>query len=218
MATKESKVIKAVEVKEETISITAPKIETIVFKIEGTSPFVQLRFAQKTKYEMTERMATSSKASKGKRDARDYDAEFENAMYLSSDGWRGIPSTAFRCAMISACRTVGFKMTLAKLSVFIIADGFDADDGTPLTKITSGKPKLVQHACRNANGNTDIRTRAMWEKWTASVKVSYDANQFSATDVSNLMLRAGMQVGVGEGRNDSRNSAGMGWGNFKILA
>lgn len=25
------------------------------------------------------------------------------------------------------------------------------------------------------------------------------------------------QVGIGEGRNDSKNSAGMGWGSFEVL-
>lgn len=204
------------EVKEVTTVITAPNIQKICFEIEGVAPFVQLRFNQKTKNVMLEKMASTSKAAKGKRDARDYTQEFEDAMYKMDDDSRGIPAAAFRNAMISACRTVGFKMTLAKLSVFVEANGFDSLDGTPLVKIKSGKPKLVQHACRNANGSCDIRTRAMWEKWTATVTVKYDADQFSINDITNLMNRVGSQVGIGEGRNDSRNSAGMGWGLFKI--
>lgn len=57
-------------------------------------------------------------------------AEFEAAIHYSSDGWIVIPAPAFRCAMIDACRLVG-----AKISVFIEADGFDADDGTPLVRL-----------------------------------------------------------------------------------
>jgi hypothetical protein len=30
------------------------------------------------------------------------------------------------------------------------------------------------------------------------------------------MARVGLQVGIGEGRPDSKNSAGMGWGLFTI--
>jgi hypothetical protein len=41
-------------------------------------------------------------------------------------------------------------------------------------------------------------------------------DQFTPEDVANLMARVGMQVGIGEGRPDSKNSAGMGWGLFKI--
>jgi len=34
--------------------------------------------------------------------------------------------------------------------------------------------------------------------------------------LTNLLARAGLQVGIGEGRPDSKNSAGMGWGLFQI--
>jgi hypothetical protein len=34
--------------------------------------------------------------------------------------------------------------------------------------------------------------------------------------VTNLMQRVGLQVGIGEGRPDSRESAGLGWGTFAI--
>jgi len=106
-------------------------------------------------------------------------------------------------------------MTHAKLSVFIEADGFDVDDGTPLVKITKGQPIYHEAAVRNDSGVCDIRARPMWrEGWEAKVRIRYDADQFSLIDVSNLLGRAGMQVGLGEGRPDSKNSAGMGWGLF----
>ena len=207
----------AVKKEESQISvvISAPNFKTIEFKIEGTAPFVQLRFTEKAKNEMLTNMASETKTKK-KKDPREYDKEFIGAMYEGEKGMRGIPAAAFRNAMISACRTVGFKMTLAKLSVFVEADGFDKSEGTPLVKI-EGTPELCQHACRNANGGTDIRTRAMWKKWSAKVKVRYDADQFSQNDVANLMMRVGMQVGIGEGRPDGRMSAGMGWGLFKLV-
>jgi len=46
------------------------------------------------------------------------------------------------------------------------------------------------------------------------VVVNFDADQFTVQDVTNLMQRVGMQVGIGEGRPDSRDSAGLGWGTF----
>jgi hypothetical protein len=54
----------------------------------------------------------------------------------------------------------------------------------------------------------------MFRKWTATLKVCYDADQFSADDVANIVLRSGLQVGILEGRMSSKNSAGMGWGSF----
>jgi hypothetical protein len=161
--------------------------------------------------------AGSAGRNKRKREGKDFEAAYEGAMHLSSEGWWGIPAPAFRNAMISACRTVGFKMTVAKLSVFVLPDGFDKDDGTPLVKILKGTPRQHEGLVRLATGVADIRIRPMWAPgWEAEVRVRFDADQFTATDVAHLMMRVGMQVGVGEGRPDSKNSAGMGWGTFNL--
>ena len=202
--------------KNETVQITAPKIVTAEFKIVGTAPYVQLRFSEKAMNAMREKMELGSQAAKKKaREARDFNEDFRQALHVSDEGWNGIPASAFRNAMISACRLVGFKMTLAKLSVFILPDGFDKVDGVPLIKI-KGKPEPhIMHA-RNATGVCDLRVRAKYWPWSAVVKVQYDGDQFSATDAANLMNRVGSQVGIGEGRPDSKASAGMGWGTFKL--
>jgi hypothetical protein len=201
---------------EQTVQITAPLMRTAEFQIVGTAPYVQLRMSAKAMNAMRDKMLAGSVSKKGKaRLARDFEDDYKQSMHVSTDGWSGVPAGAFRCAMISACRLVGFKMTLAKLSVFIEADGYDVIDGTPLVKI-KGKPEKVEHAVRNASGVVDIRVRAMWREWTAMLRVSFDASQFSIVDITNLLLRVGTQVGIGEGRPDSRMSAGMGWGTFRI--
>ncbi len=97
----------------------------------------------------------------------------------------------------------------------MLADGFEGDDGTPLIRVY-GEPKKHTTYARNDNGSVDIRVRPMWEEWHAIVRIRFDADMFSATDVANLMMRVGMQVGIGEGRPDSKNSPGMGWGTFSI--
>ena len=117
--------------------------------------------------------------------------------------------------MVSACRLVGFKMTIAKLSVFIEADGIDRVDGVPLIRI-NGTPEPLRQHVRNATGVCDLRVRAMFKTWSATIRISYDADQFSQEDVANLMMRVGRQVGIGEGRPDSKASVGMGWGTFSI--
>jgi hypothetical protein len=167
---------------------------------------------------MMAKHAAGSQANKKRaKEARDFDADFEAAKHISTEGWCGIPASAFRNAMISACRLVGFKMTLAKLSLFTEADGFDKVDLVPLIRITGDAEKHIMHA-RNATGVCDIRVRAKFWPWSADVRISYDADQFTATDVANLLQRVGQQVGIGEGRNDSKMSAGMGWGSFTLAA
>lgn len=204
--------------KEVGVVITAPNIQSVVFPIVGTAPYVQLRFSEKAINAIREKHEAGSQSNKKKaKESRDFHRDFLQAQHMSDDKkpWNGIPASAFRNGMISACRLVGFKMVLAKLSVFVLPDGFDKVDGVPLIKINGIPESHIVHA-RNANGGCDLRVRAKFWPWTADVKIQYDGDQFTAGDVANLMTRVGAQVGIGEGRPDSKMSAGMGWGTFKL--
>lgn len=152
-----------------TIEIEAPKILTLECVIEGTSAYVQNKFSKKMMDLMiaTQEAGSAAKGKK-KREAKDFEANYKEAMHKSTDGWGGIPAPSFRNAMISACRTIGVPMTRAKLSVFIIADGID-DEGTPLVRITRGEPERHDGLVRNATGVADIRSRPMWKPgWRAT--------------------------------------------------
>lgn len=200
------------------VTIEPPKFSTASILIRGTAPLVLHAFSQKAIGTMIEaqRLGQQSR-SRRKREPKDFDAVYDGARHISEGGWDGIPAGMFRNGMISACRTVGFKMTLAKLSIFVEADGYDARDGTPLVKISKGEPRRHEMPARNDNGGTDIRVRPMWMPgWEANVRIRWDAEQFSASDIVNLLARVGGQVGIGEGRPDSRNSAGLGWGLFEV--
>ena len=201
----------------EIIRITRPRLRTASIQIKGISPYVQHAFSEKARKQMEETQRAGQQArGKKKREPKDFMAVYEAAKHVSKEGWLGIPAPAFRNACISACKLVGFVMTRAKLSIFIEADGIDRNDGTPLVKIV-GEPRIHEAAVRNESGVADIRWRPMWEEWSALVRVQWDEDQFSATDVMNLMLRAGLQVGIGEGRPDSPNSMGLGWGRFEVV-
>lgn len=199
------------------IQIQPPNLQTIEVEIVGTAPLMINRFSQKAMEQMADKQQAGSQAGKGKkREAKNFDAVFNGARHISREGWDGIAAGAFRNALISACRLVGFKMTLAKMSLFIEADGYDQVDGTPLIRILGGSPERSVMAARNATGVVDLRIRPQWMEWGAILRVRYDADQFSATDVVNLLMRVGMQVGIGEGRPDSKMSAGLGFGTFAV--
>jgi hypothetical protein len=201
------------------ITIKPPNMRHVVLKLIGEARYVQLRFSEKAKAQMRDKMLLGEQAKKNrKREPRDFDADFRAAFYKSTEGWYGIPASAFRNALVSACRIVGFVMAKAKLSLFIEADGFDAQDGTPLVRIT-GTPEKTEDHVRNASGVCDIRVRAKWRQWGVdALRIRYDADQFSETDVVNLMHRVGCQVGIGEGRPDSKDSCGQGWGLFSLAS
>lgn len=206
------------EVKMEKIVISSPNFMHAAFHIRGKTPLVMNRFTDIDFKDMEDKQkAGHVSRSKKMRKPKNFDARYEQSMHRSTDGWAGIPSLAFRAGMISVCRLVGYKMTVAKLAISVEPDGFE-EDGTPLVRITSGEPRQVRHVASNSNKSTDIRARAMWNPgWEAVVRVTWDSDQFALEDVTNLLHRVGLQGGILAGRPDSKNSPGMGWGLFDIV-
>lgn len=202
----------------QTVSIRPPNFTTAAFTLRGTAPLVVHRFSKKVEGEMKKKMETGKPSGSRKtREARSTDDLYDEARYRSAEGWDGFHASAIRNAMISACRLVGFKMTIAKLSVFVVADGVDAiQPQIPLIRIV-GDPTKQEDMARVSTGEPYVTVRAAYHDWSATVRIRFDRDQFTLADVSNLLMRVGQQVGIGEGRPDSKNSAGMGWGLFDVV-
>ena len=197
------------------VKIDPPKLETVTIGVVGTSQLVQNRFSAKAraKMEATQRQGSTSKARKS-RPPREFEADYKAAMYVSDKGWHGMPCTAFKAAMVSACRLTDASMELGKISLFVEADGHDATDGTELVRL-DGKPTMrIDHVRHQLT--TNLAVRASFWPWKASLRVTFDAERFALGDVLNLLSRAGLQVGIGEGRPGSKRSVGMGWGRFTV--
>lgn len=203
--------------KEANITIRPPNFGTATFKIQGIAPLVIHRFSAKTKNQMKEKMETGKAASSKKtREPKSTDETFNEARYISKEGWDGFHAGSIRNALISACRLVGFKMVLAKMSVFVEPDGWDkVEPQIPLIRIY-GKPTKQEDMARVETGQPYVTVRAAYHDWSANIRIRWDNDQFTLADVSSLLSRVGLQVGIGEGRPDSKNSAGMGWGLFTI--
>lgn len=200
----------------ETIVIAPPNFQQARLRIVGTAPYVMNKMSSENREQMIKKQEEGQRSTKGKkRDPKDFDKVYKGSMHLSAEGWLGIPASSLRSAMISACKLVGFHMTKAKLCVFVVADGFDADDGQPLVKI-QGKPVRRDMAVKLADGSTGVVSRPFFAEWFADVTVEWDADMFSAQDIVNLLSRAGRQVGIGAGRPDSKASCGMGWGTWTV--
>lgn len=200
------------------VEISPPNFQLAEFRIVGTAPLVINKMSAKGLEMMRAKQEAGQTGRKGKaRTAKDFDAAYKGAMRVSREGWHGFAAPSIRNSMIRACSLVGFTMTQAKMSVFCEHDGLDKDDAMPLVKLDTPGPEYTEMVVRNKSGVADIRARPMYPSgWEATVRLNFDADQFTLTDVSNLLLRAGMQVGIGEGRPASKDSAGMGWGTFTI--
>lgn len=206
------------KIKSTVVTIKPPKFIIAQFTLVGTSPLMQARFSAKAMQAMAGKMTQGDTPAKGKkRAARDFDDDYNQAIHYSQEGWVGLPAAAIRCACIDVCRMTDFKMTHAKMSIFCEAEGYDRVDGIPLIKIHSvNGPEKTQMAVRNANGAADIRVRPLWREWSLMPRIRFDSDQFSLDDVTNLLARAGLQIGVGEGRAFSKESNGLGYGFWEL--
>jgi hypothetical protein len=201
------------------IRITPANIGRAIFRIVGTAPLMTAKFSSRIKANLIkEREEGKRPGARPVREKADYQQAGMEAAYRDADGWYGVHAAAFRAAMISACRLVGLKMTIAKLSIFVDADGYDAEEGTPLTRITVGDPEIRVMPVRNQTGVMDLRARPVWRPgWEMQVRINWDRDQYNLTEITNLLGRVGQQVGIGEGRPDSRESAGLGYGLFLVV-
>jgi len=203
----------------EQVVISPPNFRYIEIPIVGTAPLVIARFSEKAKAMIKAKHEAGSTTSKGKtaKDARDFDLEYEASKYVSEEGWNGVHAASFRNGAIDACRAVGYKMTHAKLALFVVADGEDKYEHTPLVQIRESAPERWITHVRNATGVADLRSRPMWPTgWKMRLRLRFDGDMFTQSDVVNLISRVGIQVGVGEGRPYSKQSAGLGFGTFEI--
>jgi hypothetical protein len=202
------------------VNVRPVQFQRARFQIIGMedTPLVIHRFSAKLKEEMKQKMETGKAASSKKnRDPKDSMKTFNESRYRNKEGWDGFHAGSLRKALISACKLVGFKMTLAKLSIFVEKDGIDSlEPQIPLIRIRDCEAVKQEDMARVETGQPYVTIRAGYHNWTAMPWIRWDADQFTLADVTNLLSRVGLQVGIGEGRPDSKNSAGMGWGLFHI--
>src|SRR5947209_16727502 len=115
--------------KQEAITVSAPNIEALQIRLVGTAPLMMARFSQKAMLAMQNKMTGETKpGSRKARDKRDFEDDYEQAkhkMMLDGKEVIGIPCSALRSALISACRLTGATMTRAKISLFVPAQGYD---------------------------------------------------------------------------------------------
>jgi hypothetical protein len=198
------------------VTIKPPNFKTAHFKIVGTAPLVIHKFSKKTE-ELMQATQEAGQASKSKKERtpKDFEECYNGARHISKEGWDGIHAGAFRSAFVRASSLTSVKMTIAKMAIFIKADGIDVDSGTPLVKI-NGDREMHIGPVRLSNGSMDLRARPMYREWNVNLTVTFDADLLNVTDISNLLMRVGMQVGIGEGRPMSKDSCGCGWGTFSV--
>ena len=81
------------------IEIQPPNFKSVKLRMVGLSPLMLHKFSEKARKQMEETQQAENKTRK-KREPKDYEAEYEGAKYISTDGWEGVPALSIRAAMI----------------------------------------------------------------------------------------------------------------------
>ncbi len=181
----------------------------ITFHVVGTTPMICNRMPEKVKRGLLLPPVKKNAAEKASTLKHDPRAEFRSSPHTRPDGPTLIvmPTLAFKSALRSAALDLpgSTKSQIGRLT-FI--------EGRFIN--IYGVPKLYMDVVRNSDiGRTpDIRTRAMIEEWCAELTVVFTTPLLKEPAIANLMLAAGINIGVG----DFRPEKGAGnYGQFMVV-
>lgn len=188
------------------ITIQPLKLETAQLTIKGISPLIVHNWSEKAKRQMLAKQMAGKNAPKAKKEPKDPEADYKASMYYREDGTPGFPASAFKAAIVGACRMFeGLPMTLAKTIIRV--------NGNILP--IQGTPRMREDMVRLETGVADIRYRAEFPEWAVSLSITYNANIIKLEDIISLVNAAGM-AGVGEWRPSAPKVNSGTFGTFEV--
>lgn len=186
-----------------TLTIPRMKLTVVEVPIDGVTPLIVHQWSEKAKQQMLDKQM--KKANKAK-EAKDPEQCYHDSLYISTEGWYGVPVGGLKAALVGACRFVdGLPMTIAKRGFFVLADG-RSTRGQDLIRI-NGEPNMREDMVRLDTGVADIRYRGEFKVWSASVRIQFVASMFTEEQVVNLLEIAGVVEGMCEHRPSSPKNA-----------
>jgi hypothetical protein len=197
----------------ETIGLSLKRLQRVVLEIpiQGTSPLIVNRWSEKAKEMMLQKQQTSART---KREPKDPVANFEASRYRLPSGADGFPATAFKAAIVHASRFFekSCSQVLLKQSIIVIGEGPEQ-----LVPLTYGEVIMREDTTRNATGVADLRYRAQYWPWSATLLVRTIEGQFDTESIFALVDAAGIG-GVGEWRPTAPKSATGTFGCFEVAS
>lgn len=191
--------------------ITLRRIERNTAKIDirGVSPLIVNRWSEKAKQQMLDAQQTKARA---KKEPKDPVALFESSKYLLPDGRDGFPSVGFKAAIVHAARLFdGITQVMLKQTLYVHGDGPDQ-----LVPLEYDQCIMREDTPRNASGVADLRYRAMYWPWRATLTVEFLGSQLDNDSLVALIDAAGIG-GIGEWRPTSPKSATGTYGKFEVI-
>lgn len=159
----------------------------VQIKLVGDSPLIVHRFDEKARRAILDKQMGKAKTG---RENKDPEADYRASMYRTDDGRPGFPAIAFKASAVNAANDAGIQKTLARRAFHVEGEIIPID----------GEPSMREDVVRIAMGNTDIRHRAEFKRWSVTLDIVFNAGIISLPQLINLFQIAGFGVGVGEWR------------------
>lgn len=188
-----------------TEKIQIPAANTVQMKvtIKGLTPVIFHKWDEKAIKMIEDKQ--QKKATKG-RETRNPEAEYEASFYYDSEGRIAIPARNIKQAIVGSARFLpDVKMTILRGTIFVWGD---ADGMIPV--IYKEKDKTMRRDMVTVGmGTADVRYRGQISNWSMTFLIEYDADLLSASQVINLLQRAGRSQGLMEWRPEKNGDNGM---------
>lgn len=176
-------------------------------QIEGETALIPHNWSEKARGLM--RGKQSGTIIRPKREPKNPEQEAYDSCYWLPDGRVGMPATAFKAAMVDACRHFeGLAMKYAKLLFVVEGEGPEqlvVIAGAHETADQGWKSCIWEATPRNQTGVVDLRYRLRILPWRATLTVRFIASRIDADSVIALVDAAG-RGGVGDWRPSSPKS------------
>jgi hypothetical protein len=191
------------------IMIQRLKQECIEVEIKGQTPIIPHKWSEKAVAQMRSKQFGETVQ---KLPPKNPEEEAYQATYWLPDGRPGMPATAFKAAMVGACRLFDDPpMTMAKLLFYVEGEGPEQ-----LVPIECDAIEMREDLPRNSNGNPDLRYRNQLVNWRARLRVWFIASRIDHASVVALLDAAG-KGGVGDWRPSAPKSATGMYGTWEVV-
>jgi hypothetical protein len=200
------------------IQIRELDAETIDVPIIGTAPLIVHNWSEKARKQMLEAM----QGVKSPKENKDPHAEYQATLYriyrepktTRAKGKAeqveayGFPAVAFKAATTSAARFYDKSISMTALRQFMFFKGIlTKGDPQELFEIV-GTPEMREDPVKVGVSGRDLRYRAQFLTWSATLTVTYVKTSIDKGSVLSLIDAGGLGVGVGEWRPERNGQFG----------
>ena len=181
------------------VRLKAPSIKVMDVELIGISTYIPHQAGEKVKADLLKRQMDKVKI----REKRDLDTEYDDCFYRTKEGKLYIPGPAFARSLLSVVADFdGVSGAEVKRNVRILSDEC-------LLKHGKIEPRIDLVVLAGIGRTMDVRKRPYIHDWKTTVKVQFNADKFSPSEILTLFQAAGMCVGVGDWRPEKGGNHGM---------